>query len=208
MTRQHITILGLGSLLSETSARQSCPDLYNFRLAKVSGYRRVFNKIDSALVCSGESPADSRKCACLSAVPTSDIASMIVTACEIPLSNWAGFVLREFEYRLVPVTYTELNDNNKGGEAVLCMGDYTTDEACEHIMYADAMRLQRWREFRAYYSGLMWRNDLLPKPSYLRFCLETARAYSHQIYHNFITTTFVADGRTIAEYIDSENDWK
>lgn len=33
---------GFGSLLSERSARSTFPDLVNFRLARLRGYRRVF----------------------------------------------------------------------------------------------------------------------------------------------------------------------
>ncbi|KAH8044938.1 hypothetical protein JL720_16882 [Aureococcus anophagefferens] len=36
------TILGFGSLLSEQSARLTFPDLDEFRLVRVRGYRRVF----------------------------------------------------------------------------------------------------------------------------------------------------------------------
>ena len=37
-----ITILGFGSLLSEKSSRLTFPDLTNFRLGRVPGYRRTF----------------------------------------------------------------------------------------------------------------------------------------------------------------------
>ena len=37
-----MTIAGFGSLLSERSARSTFPDLDNFRLARVTGWRRVF----------------------------------------------------------------------------------------------------------------------------------------------------------------------
>jgi hypothetical protein len=37
-----MTIAGFGSLLSETSARSTFPNLQNFRLARVRGFRRVF----------------------------------------------------------------------------------------------------------------------------------------------------------------------
>ena len=37
-----VTIVGLGSLLSERSSRTTFPNLENFRLGRVHGYRRVF----------------------------------------------------------------------------------------------------------------------------------------------------------------------
>ncbi len=40
-----ISVAGYGSLLSEASARETVPGLQNFRLVKVPGYRRIFNKV-------------------------------------------------------------------------------------------------------------------------------------------------------------------
>ena len=37
-----ISVAGFGSLLSESSARSTFPDLRNFRAGKVRGYRRIF----------------------------------------------------------------------------------------------------------------------------------------------------------------------
>lgn len=41
-TTATVTILGLGSLLSERSSRSTFPALQNFRLGRVPQYRRVF----------------------------------------------------------------------------------------------------------------------------------------------------------------------
>ncbi len=38
-----MTVAGFGSLLSQKSARSTFPDLANFRLARVRGWRRVFS---------------------------------------------------------------------------------------------------------------------------------------------------------------------
>jgi len=35
-----VTIIGFGSLLSPTSSRTTFPNLQNFRLARIEGYRR------------------------------------------------------------------------------------------------------------------------------------------------------------------------
>ena len=37
-----MTVAGFGSLLSERSARSTFPELSNFRLATIAGWRRVF----------------------------------------------------------------------------------------------------------------------------------------------------------------------
>ena len=41
MGKPDVTIVGLGSLLSERSSRTTFPNLANFRLAGIDGYRRV-----------------------------------------------------------------------------------------------------------------------------------------------------------------------
>ncbi|KAF3596158.1 hypothetical protein DY000_02026624 [Brassica cretica] len=41
-SENRISITGFGSLLSERSARSTFPDLENFRVAKLQGFRRVF----------------------------------------------------------------------------------------------------------------------------------------------------------------------
>ena len=37
-----MSVIGFGSLLSETSSRFTFPDLENFRVARLRGFRRVF----------------------------------------------------------------------------------------------------------------------------------------------------------------------
>ena len=58
-TRRHsqceqglMTVAGFGSLLSERSARSTFPELTNFRLATIAGWRRVFaHTAGAALLC-------------------------------------------------------------------------------------------------------------------------------------------------------------
>ena len=44
MGKPDVTIVGLGSLLSERSSRTTFPNLANFRLARIDGYRRVLER--------------------------------------------------------------------------------------------------------------------------------------------------------------------
>jgi len=202
-SNEKITILGIGSLLLEEWARKTCPTLSNFRLVELSGYKRVFNKTDSFLIRNDLKPIDSKAYASLSAVPVKKENTMVVSAFEISISEWAYFVQREFEYRLIEVPFTE-NGVTSDQYGVLCVGDYKSDEECEMIVNADPLRLQKWKEFRAKYDGPMWRDDLLPEPEYLDVCLDTAKACGDKVYQNFIDTTFVGDGRSIRNYICEE----
>eukprot|EP00965_Chrysotila_dentata_P128554 4249553-Pleurochrysis_carterae.AAC.1 len=62
-----ITVLGLGSLLSERSARTTFPELSGFRLARVDGYRRIFAHTPSLFVQRGIADSNSLQMASLSA---------------------------------------------------------------------------------------------------------------------------------------------
>ena len=70
--RQHaktLTVLGLGSLLSERSSRLTLPDLTNFRLVRLHNYRRVFAHTPSVFVKRGIADFDTLEMASLSAEP-------------------------------------------------------------------------------------------------------------------------------------------
>jgi hypothetical protein len=196
-----ITIIGIGSLLLEEWAKKTCPNLTNFRLAEISNYKRVFNKTDSFLVRNDLLPKDSKAYACLSAIPTKNAPNMIVSAFEIPLSEWAPFMQREFEYKLIEVPFKE-RITLQSGQGILCVGDYKNDQECEHIVYADPLRLRKWTEFRDKYDGPMWRYDLLPEPEYLNACLTISKDAGEEVYNNFVETTFLGDGRSIKTYLE------
>lgn len=51
-----MTVAGFGSLLSETSARSTFPQLRNFRQGRLRGWRRVFAHQVGALRRSGSLP--------------------------------------------------------------------------------------------------------------------------------------------------------
>ncbi len=197
-----ITIIGLGSLMLEAWAKKTCSTLTNFRLGHLDGYKRLFNKTDSLLVRNNLRPLDSNAYACLSAVPSPETKTMIVSAFEISLSEWAFFVRREFEYRLVKVPFKDIETDHES-EGVLCVGDYKNDQECAQIVHADPLRLERWKEFKEKYDGPMWRDDLLPDPHYLDTCLKTSQTYGDHVYHNFIDTTFIGDGRSIRTYLEN-----
>ncbi len=63
------TVVGFGSLLSEASARTTFPNLNNFRVVRVKGYRRVFAHSPSVFVERGLASPGSMSQASLSAEP-------------------------------------------------------------------------------------------------------------------------------------------
>ncbi|KAH8098202.1 hypothetical protein JL720_1134 [Aureococcus anophagefferens] len=76
------TFLGFGSLLSEQSARLTFPDLDEFRLVRVRGYRRVFGHAASIFFERGIADAATKEFSSLSAEPCAD-ASFVACAFEV-----------------------------------------------------------------------------------------------------------------------------
>lgn len=202
MPLEKLSIIGLGSLISEQSARRTCPNLSNFRLGFTHGHKRIFNKADSYLIRMDKLP-DDKKYACLSAVPDKSILKMYVSIFDIAIEDWPALVEREFEYRLVEIPYEEL-DGGGTGHAIACLGDYTDDKTCLDIIHADPVRKLRWKEFCKNYDGPIWRYDLEPSEYYLNACLKTFQDLGAEFYNNFLDTTFVGDGRTIRNYLKDE----
>lgn len=195
-----ITVIGLGSLLSEVSARRTCPGLTNFRLAYLEGYKRVFNKTDSVLARAGKIPKDRNDYACLSAVPDANATPMAVSAFEIPSSDWLFLVQREFEYKLWSVPFRPVAGEEES-TGVLCVGNYECDEECEIIVNADPVRKACWEAFRLSCDEPMWRFDLLPNPEYLKRCLTYASKHGSEVLDNFLDTTFTGQGMSIRDHL-------
>lgn len=105
-----ITILGLGSLLSERSARVTFPTLSNFRLVRVPGYRRIFAHTPSIFVQRGIANTVTLEMASLSAEPVADC-SYVATAFEVDDEGRGmdAFREREEEFDLRMVHYTALD---------------------------------------------------------------------------------------------------
>ena len=91
-----ITIIGLGSLLSERSARTTFPTLSNFRLGRLAGHRRVFAHSPAIFVQRKIADVPGKQMASLSAEPCEG-SSFIVTAFEVPDSGEGMEAFRERE---------------------------------------------------------------------------------------------------------------
>lgn len=196
-----ITIIGLGSLLSKESATRTCPSLQNFRIAYLSGWKRVFNKTDSDFVKNNQMPVDHRKYACLSAIPSHDQEKMVISAFEIHETEWISFLKREFEYKLIKVPFTD--QNSKEAYGILCAGDYTDDSECELVCQSDPYRLPLWEIYKSNCSEPMWRTDLLPDDDYIQRCINFVKEHGDSVYNNFIKTTYIGDqSQTIKDYLN------
>lgn len=190
-----ISVVGFGSLLSETSARETVPALENYRLVRVPGYRRVFDKVGIVFISRhGESP-DSLELAACSTEADSEC-EIIAAQFECTEEDFLQLYEREHRYRWVEVETLHYRD---GTSALgrMCTGytdrDYRLNKCVTRAEY----------QYRVgqYYTGALWRRDILPNPRYLGFCLLAAASQGAEVLDNFLDSSFTADGRSLREYL-------
>ena len=183
-----IQVVGYGTLLSEASARRTAPSVARFRVVRVPGYLKVFNKVSPAWRARYDGK-DPLAIAVLAARERAG-ASFLGTAFEVDEQDFLALFEREHHYRWVEVACNEDD------------GSATTGRMCAEWTDAD-YRLNRCvteaeyeRRIGRHYDGVLWRDDVLPSPPYLEACLEAARTLGREVYEDFGRTTFLADGRT------------
>ncbi|KAK6146192.1 hypothetical protein DH2020_020061 [Rehmannia glutinosa] len=81
-----VSICGFGSLLSERSARSTFPDLLNFRVAKLRGFRRVFAHVAPIFFERGIAKPETKEISSLSVEPCEG-ETLVVTTFEIQRSE-------------------------------------------------------------------------------------------------------------------------
>lgn len=207
-----ISVAGYGSLLSEQSALETVPGLQNFRLVKVPGYRRIFNKVGVVFFSRhGADPSSLEVASCSTeADPDSTI---ICSQFECSEEDFTALYEREHRFRWIEVTTELLNPAAVSGQAHtavarMCSGysdaDYRLNKCITDAEYQ--------RRVGQYYQGPLWRTDILPFPRYLRFCLQSAATQGQEVLDNFMDTSFLADGvtsiRTYLDQTDSMSDWQ
>ncbi len=200
-----ISVVGYGSLLAESSARETLPELENFRIVRVPGYRRIFNKVGVVFL--------SRYGADPDALPIASCATQAQPGAEIICTQFecseAAFSLlyeREHRFEWVEVATFDMHGQPSSGR--ICT--QSTDHYYRHHKCADEAEYQH--RVGRFYRGLLWRKDILPFPRYLAFCLQAAEALGSEVLANFLDQSFLADGETpLRAYLESEPemaDWR
>lgn len=201
-----ISVVGYGSLLSEQSARQTVPELDNFRLVRVPGYRRIFNKVGVVFFSRhGASEANLDIASC-STEPAHDTE---IICCQFECSEeaFAELYEREHRFRWIEVDTVSLKQA-EDATGRMCTGYSDAEYRLNKCITASEYH----RRVGQFYSGPLWREDILPFPRYLAFCLQSAATQGDLVLDNFLDTTFLADGVTsIRQHIDntpSLQDWR
>ncbi|MBY4676354.1 gamma-glutamylcyclotransferase [Marinobacterium arenosum] len=190
-----ISVVGYGSLLSERSARETVPGLINYRLVEVPGHRRIFNKVGVVFFSRHGASADSLEIASCSTEPSPGSA-MICAQFELDEVDFAALYEREHRYRWIEVETHDRHGHVRTGR--MCTGyndrDYRLNKCITPQEYQQRVG--------QYYGGALWRDDILPFPRYLAFCLQAAAENGADVLGNFLDTSFLADGITsIRQYV-------
>ncbi|KAG7346390.1 hypothetical protein IV203_005458 [Nitzschia inconspicua] len=206
-----ITILGLGSLLSERSSRMTFPELQNFRLGRVPNYRRVFGHPASIFFQRGIANLETKEISSLSAEPCPGHAGFVCSVFEVPNSDMMSengvpslaFLEREEEFNILPdVVYHGLDSPDATGTGILC----TSSD--------DDTYLSRWgkdhfqKQYGQYGVDTIWGwkrdSGLRPCAVYLRHCYLAAKSMGEVCFSSFLDETYLVDRETILrDYIAS-----
>ncbi len=193
-----ISVVGYGSLLSEWSARQTVPGLQNFRLVRVPGYRRIFNKVGIVFLSRHGADPGSLQLASCSTQPVAGC-EIICSQFECSAEEFIELYEREHRFRWIEVE-TELLDGTHPTDTPpdtpsvgrMCTGYDDPGYRLNKCVTPQEYELRVGR----YYRGPIWRDDILPFPRYLAFCLQAAASQGSAVLDNFLDSSFLADGKT------------
>ncbi len=190
-----ISVVGYGSLLSEASARETVPALENYRLVRVPGYRRVFDKVGIVFISRhGESPDSLELASCSTEADAG--CEIIAAQFECSEQDFLQLYEREHRYRWIEVE-THHCQNGEAGLGRMCTG-YSDREYRLNKCVTEAEYHNRVGQ---YYQGELWRKDILPNPRYLGFCLQAAASQGGGVLDNFLDSSFTAAGLSLREYL-------
>ncbi|KAF3596165.1 hypothetical protein DY000_02026623 [Brassica cretica] len=199
-SENRISITGFGSLLSERSARSTFPDLENFRVAKLQGFRRVFAHAAPIFFERGIANLQTKEISSLSVEPCEG-ESLVVTVFEIKQTEIPAFIQRELEFRFLAVVPETLQGNPFTYSAVLC-GRYSDEEFFR--IRCKGNKEVYFQHYGRFNIDKIWRDDIFPCRLYLRHCVLAAKNLGDEAYNNFLDHTFLGDRRTtIREYLSS-----
>lgn len=197
------TIIGFGSLMSVTSARTTFPNLYNFRIATVTGYRRVFRHPAAIFFERGIANKSTLEIASLCAEPSEDVSSsfeVVVFEVEQTKLEMDAFLKREEEFKIIQCPF--IDEYKQEGMGLLCSAG-----SDEHF-------IENWGEevfnskYRTHGLDTIWNwgpeSGILPCAVYLRHCVLSVSKpeFPKRLKDSFLDETYLVDRvTTIREYL-------
>lgn len=197
----YFSIAGFGSLLSERSARSTFPNLQNFRVAVLRGFRRVFAHTAPIFFERGIARMETKEISSLSVEPCPG-EFIIVTVFEIHQSEVSAFIERENEFRFLVVVPEDLYGKPFSHPSVVC-SRYSDEEY--RLVRCKGNEEIYFQRYGRYNIDKIWQDDILPCRLYLRHCVLAAKNLGEMAYNNFLDHTFLGDRKTcIREYLSSQ----
>lgn len=180
-----LLVCGYASLMDEASARETVPSVSNFRLGYIDGFCRVFNLVSVVNICRGCATGDRLATCTARARPG---CRLRVCVFEIAAEELEPLAVREARLRLAPVS---VNDESGGTWcALLCLE--SSDEEFRARWCPDD---ETWDDLVGrFYTGRLYRSDILPVPLYVLRCLRAHAAAGSAA--NFLDASFLGDGHT------------
>lgn len=195
-----LSICGFGSLLSERSARSTFPNLLNFRVVRLRGFRRVFAHVAPIFFERGIAKPETKEISSLSVEPCEGEV-LLVTVFEIQKTEIPSFMKRELEFRFLAIFPETLDGKPFPHPAVLCA--CYSDEEFFNIRCKGSEEIY-YQFYGRYGIDKIWRDDILPCRAYLRHCILAAKNLGDEAYNNFLDHTYLGDRSTsIREYLAS-----
>ncbi|CAA7057465.1 unnamed protein product [Microthlaspi erraticum] len=199
-SENRISITGFGSLLSERSARSTFPELENFRIAKLEGFRRVFAHAAPIFFERGIANPETKEISSLSVEPCEG-ESLVVSVFEIKRREIPAFIQRELEFRFLAVLPQTMQGKPFTNSAVLC-ARYSDEEFFQ--IRCKGNKEIYFQHYGRFNIDKIWRDDILPCRLYLRHCVLAAKNLGDEAYNNFLDHTFLGDRKTtIREFLSS-----
>jgi hypothetical protein len=167
-------VIGYGSLMIAESLAKTIP-AREMRPVWVPGYRRIFN-LKTRFPRMYKVSESSNKVAVLNVVPEVD-ASTSALAFDVSDDELEKLKLRERIYYMKEVKILDFKSKEPAGTAVMFIGR------------------------KMFHGERIVSEHYLPVPSYLDRCREACYKVGKRFGKTFDSTTFVGDGRTVAEYL-------
>ncbi|KAL9249522.1 hypothetical protein AKJ16_DCAP00222 [Drosera capensis] len=182
------------NLVWEPSARSTFPDLVNFRVARLKGFRIVFAHVAPIFFEHGIAKPETKEISSLSVEPCEGEV-LLVTVFEIQKTEIPSFMKRELEFRFLAVLPETLDGNPFPNPAVLC-ARYTDEE------FFNEVKEVYYQLYGRYGIDKIWRDNIFPCRTYLRHCVLAAKNLGDEAYNNFLDHTYLGDRATsIREYL-------
>jgi hypothetical protein len=197
--------------LSAVDLTLSCSrSLTNFRLGRVSNFRRVFSHPSSGFFKHGIAKMETLEIAAFSAEDCEGSPGFVVSVFEIPIENIDDItpngvprklLEREASYDIVEVPFEDTGNTRGASHALMCVR--STDE-----IFIEKWGQERFdKSFRHYgiHSIWGWSKDsgIRPCPVYLRHCYLAAKSMGDICLNSFLDESYLVDRTTtIRQYLE------